>query len=403
MADYVETSHSNWFQRLGKSVGGVVLGFGLFIGSFAVLYMNEGRLDLSTVAKKAIDVEATAAAPADAQGKLVDIAGTFTIKENLTEGLFLKPSNYVSFSRSTEVYAWVEDVQTETKKDAVGGGETTIKKYSYKKDWVSKAQAASSFNTNGRRQFERNNSVDIDNSPAMSRLVADMNKTVSMLYTGNYSMSTEGLSLPGGKSVDDPAALDLEALEGDAKTEFSDGYVYIRKNADETGDQIGDERVRYTVLLSDFTGTAFGKLKGTTLTPFLAKGEGADALKSKETLYRVFDTDKDGAVETLHAEFVFWTWILRLVGFLMMFIGLTMILDPISTVLDIVGFLGSVSRFLINIVLFVIALVLSIVTIIVSMIAHNIIVLVIVLALIIGLIVFLVVKNKGKIAPKPAQ
>jgi hypothetical protein len=59
MSNYFrETTHTSWFSRLMSSFMGVLFGFLMFLGSFVLLYFNEGRVNLSKIAKTAIDISA---------------------------------------------------------------------------------------------------------------------------------------------------------------------------------------------------------------------------------------------------------------------------------------------------------------------------------------------------------
>jgi hypothetical protein len=86
----------------------------------------------------------------------------------------------------------------------------------------------------------------------------------------------------------------------------------------------------------------------------------------------------------MNSEYTVITWILRLVGFLMMWIGLSMLFGPITAVLDVLPFLGNIAEGMIGAVTFVVAFILSAITILISIILHNILVMIIVLALLVG-------------------
>ena len=77
-------------------------------------------------------------------------------------------------------------------------------------------------------------------------------------------------------------------------------------------------------------------------------------------------------------------WILRLVGFLLMWIGLGLCFGPITAFLDVLPFLGSAGRFVISMAALPVALVLSLITILISILAHNLLALIVVLGLLIG-------------------
>ena len=388
MADYVEVTRSGWLDRIAKSIAGTLFGLLLFLGSFALLWWNEGKIDLSKVAQTALEVNAEKEAPAGAEGSLVCISGIVSSGESLDDGLFLKTGNYITIHREAEVYAWVEKKNSETHKDSAGGGETTTTTYNYEKKWVSSAD-----NSNEFKKPEGH-----DNSQAMDRLVQSEVKTVPEVKMGLYTIQTDSLDLPGTETIKDlKNDVELVSVGDNAAAHINGQYISIRKTkSDSAIPLIGDERVSYSVLKADFKGSAFGKLNGSGLDTFMVIAKGGDALKNNDRLFRIFKGDKASAVATLHGEFVFWLWILRLIGFLMMWIGLAMIFDPISKVLDIVGFIGSMSRFLINTLLFAVAFALSLVTIIVAAIAHSVVVLAVVIpALLLGLVFFIKSRKKN--------
>ena len=394
----VELTYSNWFSRIGKSIGGIIIGVVFFFGSFVLLYWNEGGADLSKIAKMAVDINATKDAGSD-DGKLVCINGEVSANEEIGDDMMFIPSKYLLVNREAQVYAWTERKESETKKDAVGGGETTTTHYYYEKRWVSKAEDDSNFNQSEKIDYERKIGNKVDNTKAMERVVEDGSKKVETVIMGKYTMDTSSLTLPSAKDVDNlEGKVDLPRLRSNYRKEIKSKYVYIRKSSGESGDNVGDEKVSYSVVRYPFQGCVFGKLDGTSLKTYNVD----IAMKNENTLFRLFDTDRESAIKIMHSEFVFWLWLCRIGGFLAMFIGLILIFDPISTVLDLVGMVGSVSRFLVNVILFFVSLALSIITIIVSAIAHNLIVLIIVLAVIVGLIIFFLVsqKKKGGVVPQ---
>lgn len=395
----VEVTHSNWSDRIGKSVGSIIIGVVLFFGSFALLYWNEGGVELSKIAKMAADIDATKDAGTN-DGKFVCINGEVSANEEIGDDMMFIPGKYLLVNRKVQVYAWTEREKSETKKDAVGGGETTTTYYYYEKQWVSKAENDSSFNQSEKHDYESKIGNRVDNTKAVDRVVEDGSKKVETVIMGKYTMDTSSLTLPSAKDVDNlEGKVDLSKLSSSYRKEIKSKYVYIRKSSGESGDNVGDEKVSYSVVKYPFQGCAFGKLDGTSLKTYNIDV----AMKNKDTLFRLFDTDRESAIKIMHFEFVFWLWLCRIGGFLAMFIGLMFIFGPISTVLDIVGVVGSVSRFLINIILFFVSLGLSIVTIIVSAIVHNLIVLIIVLAVIVGLIIFFLVSQKKKGGAVPQQ
>ena len=168
--------------------------------------------------------------------------------------------------------------------------------------------------------------------------------------------------------------------------------MFIKKSENGSFDnpQIGDLRVSYYVLRSGFDGTIFGKLSGDKIDPYFDQ--------SGNKLYGLFIGTRDQAINMLHSDYTKLLWILRMVGFLLMWFGLVALFGPISVVLDFLPIFGTISRSIIGIITFLAAFVLTIVTILISMIVHSLIVLIVVLAITIGAIIayFKIIKNKKK-------
>jgi hypothetical protein len=352
---FTTTTTTGYGSRIGKSIGGALVGVLLFFGSFVLLYMNEGRTDLSKIAKTAIELSASGV-DATAEGKLVSGSGVVTSAETLGDDVYLRDGKYLAVDRSVEMYAWVEK-KTEKSQTNVGGSETTTTTYDYVMEWTDSPMAASEMQYPDEHQ---NPTLSIENeSFAVNTL-----KVGALDVAGTVDLpSTEGLAL----------TKDLVSLSGGAT--LSGNYVF-RGTGTMTAPKVGDIRVSYSVLKPGFDGTVFGELAGSEVTKFTNE--------DGDSLFRVFEGSREAAIATMHDEYVTMGWILRVVGFLMMWIGLTSVLGPIATLLDVLPFLGSTTRFMVGVVTFPVALVLTIVTVIVSMVLHSLVALLVVLVLLIG-------------------
>jgi len=362
-------------SRIFDSIKGVVFGFLLFVAAFGVLYWNEGRVDLSSIAKKSTEISSTTPSDGSANGTFVSTTGTVSSTEMLGDSLYLKPGAYLEVNRVPEMYAWTEE-KTEKKQSNTGGSETTTTTYTYKMEWTAKPMNSSSFN-------QPTGHIN----PAM-KLSAATN-TVSELSVGVYKVD--------GKSVDLPAAvaLDLTAdnLNIPADAKISDNHIYVG-GANPGAPVLGNERVSYKVVNGGFTGTVFGKAEGSKISRYTDEQGNA--------LYRVFDGDRAASLAQMHGEFVLALWLFRLLGFMMMWIGLGLILGPVGIILDFFPILGSIGKAAISLITFPVALVLSVITIVVSMLLHSIVALLIVLGLALAGIGYLVYRNKDKLPKMPS-
>ena len=368
---FTKVTTKSYGKRLTESVGGVVLGVALFFGSFGMLYWNEGRVDLSDVAKKA-EITASSTVDATKNGHFVSISGKVLGSEDIGDGLFLKPGAYLSVQRTAEVYAWVEDEETKTETNT-GGSETNTTTYTYKKEWVALADDSSQF------QYPEGH------INSQNRTVQNESTYAPTITLGAYAVNGTTVDLPSGTELSLTPAL-VTLPQGAA---LSGSYLYV-KNADPASPEVGDERVSFTVLKEGFDGTAFGKAEGSEILSYTDE--------DGNTLFRIFTGGHAEALTQLHGEYTFTLWLLRLIGFLMMWFGMQMVIGPLSTLLDILPFLGGASRMVTGAITFVIALALSLVTIVISAILHSILALIVVGLLVIGGVMFLKTRKKSLVS-----
>ena len=370
--------------RIMNSIKGILFGIVLFLVSFGVLYWNEGRADMSDVAKKATVIEASNVTANQAfDGLLVSATGTVTAEPMIGDDLYLKPGAYFAVERNVEVYSWVEQEETTTK-TTTGGSSTSETTYTYVMEWADTPADSSNFHV----------PEGHTNAPAS---IDDLTKNVDEAMLEQYSFAPESVDAPSLSKV--VLKADKLTLTQNASL-ANDTYVFVRNSTTGTytAPQLGDVRVSYNALPVPFEGTLFGKLDGGTIDPYVSsKGD---------TLYRVFEGGHDESVAQLHSEYTTSLWIFRLVGFLMMWFGLTALFGPISIILDFLPVFGAISRALIGVITFAVALVLSAVTIVISAILHSLIAVIIVGvialgAMIAGLMVWR--KNKAKTSPASAS
>jgi hypothetical protein len=356
MADeYTVRTRTSYIDNVTAAFLMALFGAFLFFASFFVLWINEGRTNPATVARMSIAIS-SASVDASAEGKLVAATGTLASTEQLGDSSYVRPGNYLSLQRTVEMYAWSESRDTKTN-TSVGGEKTSETTYRYEKKWTTSPPKSSSFEYSAGHE-----------NPQMP--IKGETLTVRSASLGAYQVDPQALTLPDGQ----PLVLNGDNVQHDDTWRVSGEYLVNRENAINQP-QVGDLRISYTMVPNNLEVTLFGKASGSQLVPFEAKGI---------SLYRAFTENREQAISTLNGEYLLSLWLLRVGGFLMMWLGLFLGLGPISTMLDILPFLGSASRFITGASTFVVTLLLSLVTIIASIIAHNI-------FLLIGLLVLIVV------------
>ncbi|TSC72254.1 MAG: hypothetical protein G01um101470_377 [Parcubacteria group bacterium Gr01-1014_70] len=376
---FTETTTTGYGSRIVNSIKGVVIGFILFVVSFGVLYWNEGRVDLSNIAKTATEISAqTQNTDASLNGKLVSASGVVNSEPEqvISDNLFLKPDKFMAVERKVEMYAWVEKTETKSQTN-IGGSETTETTYTYFLEWTEHPEPSSNF-----KQPEGHENPQ--------KTLDSYTNKVTAAKIGVYNFDPQGATLPNFSAL--PLNSQNVVLSQDAVL-ANDSYLFIRKSESGTFEspQVGDLRISYNVLHPNFDGSIFGKLSGDKIDPYFDQDD--------NRLYHVFAGTREEGVATLHSEYTKMLWILRLVGFLLMWFGLAALFGPISVLLDILPIFGAISRSLIGIITFAASIILTIVTIIVSAIIHSLVALVIALAVTIAaIIVFFVMWKKKRAA-----
>jgi len=379
MADqFTTTTTTGYGSRIMNSIKGVVAGLVLFVSSFGLLYWNEGRVDMSEIAAKATEISATAQDTAS-NGQLVSSTGIFNSDETIGDNMFLNPDKFMAVERNVEMYAW-EETEESNSTTNTGGSETTTTTYKYDKVWTSMPEDSKNFN----QPTGHENPTQTLNGDTVK---------VQKATLGVYGVDMAKVELPAFEKVQ---LTDKNVTLKDGAILANGDYLFISKVAGSTfaAPQVGDLRISYTVIYPGKNGTIFGKLDGANIAPYFDE-------KNNE-LYRVFSGTRDEALSTMHSEYTMLLWILRLAGFLMMWIGLSMLFGPISVVLDFLPIFGQISRALIGGIAFLVSLVLTAVTILVSMIIHNVIALVIAVVVVVGLMIgamIIIKKRKASSGP----
>jgi hypothetical protein len=370
---YTETTKTSWGSRLGGSLGGIFFGILIFLASFVLLFWNEGRVGLSETAKEAIPFDATILQQNAPDGKLVAASGSLVTEDTIGDGQFLKNGNYLSVRRDVDMYSWVETSRSETK-TKLGGSQETVTTYDYEKKWTSVVPNSSNFKV-------------IEDHQNPSKKYDSVANTAPTAVVGVYGVDPNRLKLPGFSAL--PLTLENVILPTDSEI-VQGKYVYIGGFSMDDP-VVGDVRISYNVVESGKTVTVFGKLDGDKISPFVNK----DGKK----LYEARTAGFEESVVQMEKEHTFSLWLLRILGFLMMWIGLKMVLAPLSVLLDVLPILGSVSRGAVGLVTGILSFVLTIVTILVSMLLHNIYAVIVAAVIAAGIVAFFLKKRNNSSKP----
>jgi transmembrane protein TMEM43 len=278
------------------------------------------------------------------------------------------------------MYQWTEHESKETKKK-VGGGSETVTTYEYKKEWAKGRVDSSSFKK-----------AEGHENPAEPPY-ASKTFTADPVNVGAFTMSPEqvgklndGVALP----VDASAAAKLPAAVKD-KMKVSDGKFYMGK--DPASPQVGDVRISYDVVKPDSV-SLIGVQKASTFVPFQAQAGDAillveTGMKTAQEMFKLAQ-DRNKVL----------TWILRGVGFFMMFLGLVLTFRPVAVMADVVPLFGTALSAGLGVFAFLGSFVLSFVTIAVAWVAVRPVLGISLLVLALGALVWLLKIGRSKKAAK---
>lgn len=340
----VVVEHVSWWSRLKQSFFGFLFSFVVIVGALVLLAWNEHRtlknhkgLIAAGETVQAIDA---ADAGLDLEGKLVHLSGRVESRETLVDPEFGIETGGLVLRRKVEMYQWKENKRTE-EREKLGGGIERVTTYSYDKVWDDEPISSSGF---GERGYDNPRSMPYRNQ----RFV------VNQAFIGAFRADDTVLN-----------ALNSEALAlgeaGKMPGEFRqvDGNTLYAGRGTPGSPQIGDLRVRYTLVpaqeasvIAQVAGDGFSAWKSPVGTDIYLVEPG-----------RVTPPDMVRQAQSSNSMF---GWILRGVGFVLMWIAFGMMLSPLRTVAAVLPPLGKLVGAATGMVSFVLAAVISLTTIVLS-------------------------------------
>ncbi len=373
---FTQTKTLGWGTRLIRSIKGVLIGLGMFVFSFGLLYWNEGRVNIANIAKTATEISATTNPSIEHDQQPVSTTGTIQSQDVIGD-TFLQEGQYLSLRRNVEMYAWDEKEES-TSQTNVGGSEKTETTYTYTKTWTRTPDDSSTFKQ-----------PDDHENPPMP--IDQYTVHVPTATIGIYTLDTKQLTFPPHNQLQ---LNNANVILTDDMQQVNDQYLFQGKGTF-GAPEVGDIRVHYSVVSNPIDNvTVFGKLNTSTnrIDPYYG---------AKNTnLYRAFEGARDTAITTMQMEHTLLLWVLRIGGFLLMWFGLMALFGPIGVILDVLPILGSIGRLGVGVVTFVISTTLTILTIVISITLNNPFLLVgIVVLTIIGIAIYL--KTRPPRVPSP--
>ncbi|MBQ9230975.1 MAG: TMEM43 family protein [Prevotella sp.] len=411
---YTETTTTGYGTRVGNSFKSIGTGFVLLIAATALLWWNEGRAVktakmLEEAGSAYVEMPNPEKKDASLDGELICGTALATTEDSLSDTQFGIGAKAIALKRKVEYYQWVEHVQ-ETKKDKLGGSEEVTRTYTYSQEWVPSPIQSSQFkdpayqNKNtvlatveNQDQWAENVSFgayklseglihSISSKEAFElaiseNLLAQFDKATKAAYERFYGVQQPVQPvLPAQDLVlSDSAKAVADSLQAvndsinkameNAQNKKDFEYVHQAGNVLYYGKvpgspQVGDVRVTFEKIVPAKV-TVMAVVDGDTFKPFKAKNG-----KRFQTLVMGKKTG-DEIIEDAQDANSTWTWILRIVGILLVVSALKQIFGFLSMILKVVPFLSSIMGFGVGIICWVIGVAWSLIVIAIAWIFYR--------------------------------
>lgn len=346
---FTEVTNVSYGDRVGNSLVGTLFGLLFFVGSFILLFWNEGRAvntarTLEEGAALVLSIPADKIDPAN-NGKLVHTTGQARTADTLTDPTFGLAVNAVRLTRKVEMFQWSQDTDSNTQ------GSRRETRVDYKQEWLEHRVDSSQFR---HPQGHVNPPMPLESRSSIAKAVT----------LGAFRL-TDGLI--GQMNIDVPLPADAQAIRKlppalKAHATFLEGMVYIAANAPAQPaaaltPRVGDLRISFTMVLPKVPVSVIAAQQGKGFAPFQAHTG-----KKLELLTFGSHTAADMFRQQMDSNRTM-AWILRTAGFVAMFIGLLLISAPLAAICDFIPFLGGLVALLTGIAAFFAAAALSLITI----------------------------------------
>ena len=348
---YQTTTTKTYGQRLSGSFKGIGMGVLMFIAGTVVLFWNEGnfvktRKALNEAESVTVKVDDVSTLNQDLNGKLIHGVSTVKTDEMLTDEMFDFSVNAVKLAREVEYYQWEENEKSESR-EKIGGSEETITTYTYEKKWVSEPINSAEFKDPA---YQASNKIIVS--------VPERNKVADNVTWGAYTLPP---FIKNSVSNKCSATIELSDATKESWTSamnipkptvnYEDYYLSNEENKKEYvhvsgstvyfgenpgAPAIGDVRatISYDAPGSDLS--IIAQVQGNTFTKFVAKNgkevySVTNGVASEEQMY-------SGEHQTNSII----TWVLRLVGLLLIVWGLKAMFNILPTLFKVLPFLGKI-------------------------------------------------------------
>lgn len=320
-----EVTNTSWFARLGQAVVGVLIGLILVVVSIGVLFWNEGRAIRTAqgLAEGAGIVRSVSAERVDPvnDGRLVHVTGMLSTAGPVSDPDFALKAQAVRLARHVEVYQWKEETHSETR-TKFGGGEERTTTYKYVRTWSDKPVDSDRF------KEPRGHT-----NPVMTYQSRDLLAAGTRL--GGFAVPDSllrGFGEPKHLAATEAQANALQ-IRVSKPVAVNDGDLYVGRDPSQPA--IGDMRISFSEVPLQ-TASVVAAQSGSGFAPF--------PTHTGTTVELIAAGAVPAKLMFQHAEEenVTMTWVLRLIGVILMLVGFNFVLRPLAVAGSVMPLLGDV-------------------------------------------------------------
>ncbi len=312
MDHFTETTTTSLGSNLANSFKGIFFGLIFIVGSVILIWWNESRsVNLSNALHQMQEEIVTLPNTTYDVGfekKLVYIQSEVKPSSKINDSLFGVTCDALKLKRIVKMYQWKENTST-TEEKKLGGSTEKITTYDYEKEWFSRGIDSASFK----------HPLDHKNPPMQYKgqtFTADAKM-------GDYQISAGLISKIGA----------TKSLDNLSKVDNNHGnFLYL--GDDPQNPKVGDVKITYLQAKSGVY-SVVAKLENRSF--------GNYEIDDRELGFiRAGKVSADEIFEDELSSNTVLTWVLRVVGLLVMFFGFIFIMSLLVTLANVVPFLGTI-------------------------------------------------------------
>lgn len=390
---YTETTTTGYGSRITNSLKGILTGFLLLIAGTILLWWNEGRAVKTAKSIKNAVEQTTPVADLSTynqalNGKMICASGFAKTDDYVSDPFFGIGETAIRIERKVEFFQWVEHSQSKTE-DKVGGKQETTTTYTYSKAWTSSPINSSDFKDS---EYQNKNFVVMGNMESADFQAKNVTVGAYILPEGMISSISGSepiaVNLPADKIADLNKTVAQTLSKGDSLNfvTVTNNQIYLGENPNNPA--IGDIKITFTKVMPA-TVTIWARVVNNTFEHYVDAKHG----KGVGGLY-MGTRSLDSLQEQAESSNNFMTWLLRIVGFLLVFFGLKGLFGLLIAILKVLPFLANIANVAVSIVCGVVGFAWSLVIIAIAWLFYRPILAGILIAVVVGLFIFLSKRSK---------